>query len=462
MRKAKLAGRSTGLRCQHKTPQVRLGETCLTCAERQLILALGGNQISASWFKARGSILALSLLTCIFASLVTAQAAGRAAAADNPIDFDAPPPPDTRAANVNDSDFSIDEAQYRVLDEYLSRTRPVGFAGMSRLQSDSFVVHLKGDPSLGWLKEAVDRADRIAHPTTATPPDPAMDQADQAKAGVLPQKGATPETLRMLRLKLRRRERFSYDELDAVRQRLRTQAVVADVVYDSIDAVNNRVAIAVSVPRSADLEGRILKKLNAGGPKIAVETNFGSRPTVTIGRTNDSPPSWAGKSIKPQSGPGSGTCTAGPVVYDLNPAAYGVRYMLTSNHCGAGSFYNDNGTGVGAMQYATTYYDSGLLAGSSYGLFTYVGSPTSTTNVRFVGATTASSPCGDGAKTGYNFGSTCGARDPYFANGQTGCWTFVTAGTICGLYRAASNTGSPVWTYGDSGGPVVVNFSSGW
>ena len=361
------------------------------------------------------------------------------------------------------------------MSEHMGRTSPKLFAGMSYDgASRDYILHITvppGSVDTSWVQAEVDRARSIAHPTFETPPDPA-DSAQVTKGGSPASAAPTgfpSEAPGRLRVK---QERFSYADLTAEVDYLTKDLFHESITESWLNSDTNSVDVTTDRAAGSAEEGALAKRAGAGRPTVRLHNGTGHRPTESYSRWMDTAPHFGGEQIR--NTVNGGTCTGGPIVWDRNPAVYGHRYQITAFHCGiTGSFYNQNGaspSNVGYVHYSTSYYDTSLLDGSSYGTLYYNDCKyCATSTMDPVSWTNATSlVCGDGSVSGYSSApsGTCGSRDPYWPPApQTapGCATYTSGYTACGLYAATSIVGGyDMWTSGDSGAPVILWNGNGW
>ncbi len=335
--------------------------------------------------------------------------------------------------------FQISESVARSMAYRLETGYAESYAGIT-VGAEQIVLDIKAGTDVSWLEREIERAEFVL-----------------SSSGVNVAKDRLP-------IIVRERDSSAAD-IAVVRHALLAAPELKDrIVNDWLDAESNGAGISILGDSPAD---DVLGSVRSTVP-ITVLTGETTRGAPALGRANDSAPHYGG--LRTYSG--GSTCTGGFVVYDLNPYNYGARYMLTSAHCAAygTGFYN----GSPNLRYVGTnwdYYggyeslDTALLSGSTYTSYGYVysGGPTGTVTKRMKGADpSAVYVCGSGAVTGFvatGPSSSCGVRDDLFINV---CHTYDSGQRFCGLDMAVSANNWLMWQGGDSGGPVIVNASTGW
>lgn len=240
----------------------------------------------------------------------------------------------------------------------------------------------------------------------------------------------------------------SLRELDAVRERVRSDADWARAVKDVIvqhhvDVERNIVAIGVT---------RITPELKAQASRAfgdLAELYVAQRAHRGVSRDLDQPPVKAGSRIR--SG-GSG-CTSGFVIRNTTT---NEKRMVTAGHCGALNSVWTTGSGAAAgtmvaRDFTDGGVDAGYLGGGSYQSWMWVYGPTSNLGVG-VGGYYTSLPgrklCTNGATSGEVCTGTVGSVDV--------CHTFDDGIETCWLDTLTPDGSFTMTRPGDSGGPVIT------
>lgn len=238
---------------------------------------------------------------------------------------------------------------------------------------------------------------------------------------------------------------------------------LSDAAFDLARSV---LALAGIDARTATLDGEDLGRVYPALSGLGTPTTFAvEAPSQADGtRKNDSAPHYFGSQIV-----GQRTCSLGV------PIKIGsVRYALTAGHCLVGSFYNSGTSRFMGSTYTTSwsgnadiYGDWQLLRNSTYSLYLYSGSLSSSNTLRIVGGQFSARSNGlELCSSGRTTGSVCRYRilDSYRTSDVTSGGITAEVGFLYKLISDPNRDGvgsCTGWQSGDSGGPLYYASGTG-